>query len=167
MRRMPYKTAAAEFKEAMSLWATGVTVVTTRQMGNVYGLTVSSFASASLAPPLIFASIGKMSPFLAMVRKSRVFAVSLLSRKQEGISRYFSQPGRRPAPRLSGIPIQRGITRCPLIKGALGNLECKLYKILALGDHYLLVGEVIRTRLLRRGAPLLYFRRRYRLLDTA
>lgn len=151
----------------MSLWATGVTVVTARHAGNVYGLTVSSFASASLAPPLIFASIGKMSPFLSMVKKSRVFAVSLLSNKQERISRHFSQPGRRPAPRLSGIPIQRGITRCPLIKGALSNFECKLYKILALGDHYLLVGEVIRARTPGRGAPLLYFRRNYRLLDPA
>ncbi len=94
-----------DFKNTMSTWASGVSVVTTRADGLAYGLTVSSFTSVSLDPPLILVCLGHGNRLCEMIGRSNRFAVSLLSRDQEAASNHFASRGREPKPELDGVPM--------------------------------------------------------------
>ena len=81
-----------DFKNALSGWASGVSVVTTRDAGLAYGLTVSSFTSVSLDPPVVLVCLGHGNRLHEMIASSKRFAVSLLARDQEAASNHFASP---------------------------------------------------------------------------
>ena len=148
----------ADFKHAMSHFASGVTIVTTEHEGKPFGMTVSSFASLSLHPPLVLVCVEKsLKTHDAIVSAGR-FGVSILSAEQSDISNRFAS---RMDDKFAGVAIDRGEHGVPLIGGALTSLECHLHAQLAGGDHTIFVGEVASVRT-REGAPLLYFRAAYR-----
>ena len=152
----------AQFKLAMSHYASGVTVVTTEHGGRPYGLTVASFASLSLHPPLVLVCIEKAVKSHDAIAASRKFGVSILGAEQADVSNRFAS---KAEDKFAGIAIDRGRTGVPLIAGALSTIECSVREQLPGGDHTIFVGEVLATHV-REGAPLLYFRSAYQKLHA-
>jgi flavin reductase (DIM6/NTAB) family NADH-FMN oxidoreductase RutF len=154
-----------DFKGALGSWASGVTVVTTELDGLVYGITVSSFSSLSVDPVLVLVSLADSNQLPGMIRRSKRFAVSILAAGQEHVSQYFATSGREPAPAFAPeIPTEQWLTGCPLIPGAIAQLDCELHEALPGGDHTIVIGRVVGARYDPERAPLVYFRRAYRSL---
>ena len=148
----------ADFKLAMSHFASGVTIVTTEHDGKPYGMTVASFASLSLHPPLVLVCVEKsVKTHDALISAGR-FGISILGTDQAGLSNRFAS---RVEDKFEGIEVDRGELGVPMIANALASLECYLHAQLAGGDHTIFVGEVAAIQT-RDGAPLLYFRSGYR-----
>lgn len=154
------------FREVMGTFATGVTVVTTSgESGTPYGVTVNSFTSVSLRPPLILVCLDNRLSGLGHFRAGARFAVNILGEDQREISDRFATRG---SDRSQGIDKSSpGAT--PFIPNALARLECRLSECHAGGDHTILLAEVEAVHLAPdahlRG-PLLYHRGRYRTLAT-
>jgi len=155
-----------DFKKAMGSWASGVSVVTTNDDGMLYGLTVSSFTSVSLDPPLVLVCLNHDNRMGQMIAASSRFAVSLLADDQEPASNYFAIPGREPTEgfvQIDGEWTDHGV---PVVNNALAYVVCDHHQTMDLGDHAVVVGKVIDavTREDGRG-PLMYWRRGYRRLS--
>lgn len=148
----------AQFKLAMSHFASGVTVVTTQHDGRPYGMTVASFASLSLNPPLVLVCIEKGVKTHEAVDSSGVFGVSVLAQSQATISNRFAA---KTDDKFTGISLRDGELGIPLIEGAICTLECRVQDRLPGGDHTIFVGEVVRADTIG-GTPLVYFRSNYR-----
>ena len=149
----------ASFKLAMSHFASGVTIVTTEHAGERYGMTVASFASLSLRPPLVLVCLENTARTYQAVTATRVFGVSILARTQEELSGRFAS--RKIDDKFSGVATRRGELGVPLIEGAICTLECRVHSLLQEGDHTIVVGEVVDTQT-SEAPPLLYFRSGYR-----
>jgi flavin reductase (DIM6/NTAB) family NADH-FMN oxidoreductase RutF len=157
-------SVAEGFKAALSCWCSGVSVVTTRDAGGLmYGLTVSSFSSLSLDPPLVLVCIDNRNRFPAMVGDAGGFAVSILSADQHAASNYFARPGREPTSEFTEIDGAWTQSGQPVVKGAMAWLACELHQAIEVGDHTIVIGRVVETHA-SDGQPLLYFRRAYRTL---
>jgi flavin reductase (DIM6/NTAB) family NADH-FMN oxidoreductase RutF len=148
----------ARFKEAMSHFASGVTVVTTEHEGALYGMTVASFASLSLHPPLVVVCIEKTVKTHEAIRAAGRFGVSILASMQKDVSGKFAS---KAEDKFAGVNIHRGENGVPLIDGAICTLECRVHELLAGGDHSIFVGEVLDAQT-SDGAPLVYYRSAYR-----
>ena len=152
---------AAGFRQALSQFASGVTVVTTRDAsGEALGLTVSSFCSVSLDPPLVLVSVDVGSQTNAGFRDSGVFGVSILAEGQDAVSRLFARPGRT---KFLEVPMQVGTRGVWLVPDALVHIECEVRASHPAGDHILYVGEIVALAV-RPGRPLVYQRGGYRRL---
>ena len=144
---------ATSFRRALGQFASGVTVVTTRDAsGRPHGLTVSSFCSVSLHPPLVLVCIDHRSGANARMRESGTFAVSVLAEDQEDVSRRFAAQGRA---KVEDFPFLEGRHGLPLVPGALAHLECRVRSFHEEGDHAVWVGEV-RALAAHAGRPLLH-----------
>ena len=152
----------ATFKLAMSHFASGVTVVTTEHEGKQYGMTVASFASLSLHPPLVLVCIEKSVKTHDAIAAARKFGVSILAMDQAEISTHFAS---RRDDKFAGVDVQRGPHGVPLIAGALTTLECRLHGQVPGGDHSIFIGEVTDVQT-REGVPLVYFRSAYHEMRT-
>lgn len=148
----------AQFKLALSHFASGVTVVTTEHEGRRYGMTVASFASLSLHPPLVLICIEKNVKSHDAIAASGKFGVSILAKEQADVSGRFAS---RSEDKFAGAAIRDGESGVPLIDNALTTLECRLQQQLPGGDHSIFIGEVIHAHV-REGEPLVYFRSGYR-----
>ena len=156
--------AANEFKTALSRWASGVSVVTTNDDGMLYGITVSSFSSLSLDPPLVLVCLSNSNRIVEMIDNCKQFAVSILSTEQETASNYFARPGRLPTEDFTEIEGEWTGVGVPVVKGSLAWLACRLHLQVREGDHTIVIGEVEKTGGTGEGQPLLYFDRAYRSL---
>jgi flavin reductase (DIM6/NTAB) family NADH-FMN oxidoreductase RutF len=155
------------FKKAAGHFASGVTVVTTRNGDHVYGITCSSFISLSLNPLLVQVSVKSDSPFLQEVRASGRLAVSILASGQERISQYFATRGRGKAVgEFPNVPTDTMQTGAPVVRDCLSWFDASLHAIIPGGDHQILIGEVAAAGG-RDGTPLLYWAGSYRQLDPA
>lgn len=152
----------AQFKLAMSHFASGVTVVTTERDGKPYGLTVASFASLSLHPPLVIVCIEKSVKSHDVIAASKKFGVSILASGQTDISNRFAT---KLDDKFAGMATHRGELGIPLIEGALTAIECRVREQLPGGDHTIFVGEVVDVQV-GEGAPLVYFRSGYHQLKA-
>ena len=123
-------------------------------------MTVSSFTSVSLEPPLVLVCIDFRSSVHPHFRSNAHFAVNVLHEDQTELSVRFAD---LPDDRFQGIDWYSGTTGAPLLRGALAIFECAVKNTVEAGDHAILIGEVIRTES-REGKPLLYFNRNYRSL---
>lgn len=147
------------FRDALGLFATGITVVTARTPdGEPVGLTVNSFNSVSLEPPLVLWSLSLGSPSEAPFRACSHYAIHVLGEGQQALSRQFA--GSREQ-RFAGLQCADGLGGAPLIDGCLARFECRNDLQYPGGDHLIFVGRVERFE---RGAgePLLYFGGGYR-----
>ena len=148
-----------EFKAALSRFASGVTVVTTKDnQGNLHGLTVSAFCSVSMTPPLILVCIQKITPSHYAFEESGVFVVNILSESQQDISNQFAY---KHEDKFEGISSRTGIENLPVLEDCLVNLECRLKNCYDGGDHTIFVGEVENITL-QNEKPLVYFYGNYR-----
>ena len=152
------------FKRALSQFASGVTIVTTRDgRGNPIGLTVSAFCSVSLEPPLVLVCIDERSSAVAAIGEGGRFGVSLLAEHQQDISNRFARLG---DDKFVGLELIRRPTGTTLIPEALAQLDCRLVTPHVAGDHTLFVGEVEYVEV-NPGRPLLYHAAAYRRLGPS
>jgi flavin reductase (DIM6/NTAB) family NADH-FMN oxidoreductase RutF len=148
-----------DFRNALSRFASGVTVITTRDAeGRLHGLTVSAFASVSLDPPLVLISIEKATASHHAFLESGVFAVNILAAEQQWLSDHFASPLED---KFEGVKIEMSENDLPHIDGVLCSLDCTLKQSYDGGDHTIFVGEVEYSKV-SEGDPLLYFRSTYR-----
>jgi flavin reductase (DIM6/NTAB) family NADH-FMN oxidoreductase RutF len=149
---------ANEFRRACARFATGVCVVTTcTPDGRPHGLTVNSFTSLSLDPPLVMAAIARISTQLAGFEQSNFFAVNILTEEQRALSVRFARPEEG---RFKGAEWSAGVTGSPVFAETLGVIECRSVQWLEAGDHRVLVGQAV-AAVVRHGRPLLYFESGY------
>ena len=153
------KANQSAFRRTCAQFATGVTVVTTLDGdGHPHGLTVNSFASVSLDPPLVLVSIDLRNAILGHFLSTSWFAINILAEHQEDLSRRFSSPAEN---RFVGVDWNAGSSGVPLLKGVLAQLECAVVRTFEAGDHTVLVGEA-RGVSYTEGRPLVYFDSSYR-----
>jgi 4-hydroxyphenylacetate 3-hydroxylase, reductase component len=149
------------FRQAMGNWGTGVTIVSTAgRDGQPYGLTVSSFTSVSLDPPLILVCLDNRISGLQAFKDSGKFGVSVLAEDQADLSTLFAKKDSVRPPELYFT----GKMGVPLIQNSLVGIECKNQAIFPGGDHEILVGEVesVEFGAAKEGkGPLLYCRGKY------
>jgi flavin reductase (DIM6/NTAB) family NADH-FMN oxidoreductase RutF len=150
------------FRLALSHFASGVTVVTTAHDEQLYGMTVASFASLSLHPPLVLVCIERSVKTHDAIAAAGKYGVSILSSTQADISARFAS---RRDDKFDGVELIEGDLDVPLIAGALTAIECRLYDRLPGGDHTIFIGEVMKIHTTE-GDPLLYFRSGYREMRT-
>ncbi|HXY38315.1 MAG TPA: flavin reductase family protein [Vicinamibacteria bacterium] len=144
---------AHSFRRALGQFPSGVTVVTTRDAsGAPHGLTVSSFCSVSLHPPLVLVCIDHRADANDAMRESGLFAVSVLAEDQVAVSRRFASSG---GDKFEGFAFTEGRLRLPLVPGALAHLQCRVRSFHDEGDHTVWVGEVV-SLATHPGRPLLY-----------
>lgn len=133
--------SAAEFRAACGLFPSGVTIVTRRSKeGGVYGMTVSSFTSVSLHPPLILVCINKRAGLVVDARHPERFAVNILSEGQQELAvRFSALPDHL---RFEGLKWTEGWGGVPLIEGTVASMACTTENAVEAGDHIILVGRV-------------------------
>lgn len=154
-----------EFRQAMSRFATGVTVLTTNDGRLDHAMTANSITSVSLDPPLVLACAHNESRFLEAVRESRAWAVNVLPVSERPAADWLAVPGRPAHGQLERVEHRRGDRGVALFEHANAVLECSTWAEYPGGDHAILVGLVERVHLPDRlGEALLYYRGEYRSL---
>jgi flavin reductase (DIM6/NTAB) family NADH-FMN oxidoreductase RutF len=149
---------AASFRTVLGHSPTAVSVVTTRDAdGCNHGITVSSYASLSLDPPLVLACIDRRARIHQVLCSATSFSISVLNAEQECVARRFASHS---DDRFSGIASSQGCSGNVLITDALAHLECELVDRHEAGDHSIIIGAVKFARA-RAGRPLLHFRGAY------
>jgi flavin reductase (DIM6/NTAB) family NADH-FMN oxidoreductase RutF len=150
-----------EFRHACGRFATGVAVASVVDPnGTAYGLTVSSFTSVSLSPPLVLICIGHDVTVIGAFRQASHFGINILRERDRDLSQRFATKG---LDKFDGAAWYKGATGAPLIECALATMECETYQRIPSGDHDILVGRVVATRI-EDGPPLIYYASRYRKL---
>ena len=151
------------YRDCLSRFATGVTVMTCRPAGGTpTGITVNSFASVSLEPRLILWSIARHSRSTEAFLDAEGFAVNVLARDQEALSTHFAQTER---PEFADLACRTSARGQPLLDGCLAWLECSRIGLHEGGDHHILIGEVDHFEFGREAPPLIYYRSAYRSID--
>ena len=148
-----------EFRRACGRFATGVAIASVLDANRApHGLTVSSFASVSLDPPLILICLGHAVSVIDHFRAAQYFGVNVLTENQRPLSDRFARKG---YDRFDGLDWQPGHTGVPLVPGALAAMECRTHQRFTSGDHDILVGAMVAARVAD-GEPLIHFTGRYR-----
>lgn len=154
-----------EYRNAIGLFPTGVAVIVAQVANEVLAMTVNSIASLSLAPTLIMFAPGKHTRFAQHLSELGSFSINILRREQQALSTYFAGgwKGATPPP-FRFVPA--GNAR--RLEGALVSLECHNPKLTEVGDHWMVIGEVVD---LHRGiephAPLVFYKGRYSDIDSS
>jgi flavin reductase (DIM6/NTAB) family NADH-FMN oxidoreductase RutF len=143
-----------EFRVALGMFATGVTVVTARAAnGELVGLTANSFNSVSLAPPLVLWSLAQAAGSMPAFRAGSHYAINILAADQKALAERFA--GQREG-RWDSVAWTEGISGAPLLTGAAASFECFNRSRYEEGDHVIFVGEVERCNHRPGAAPLLF-----------
>jgi flavin reductase (DIM6/NTAB) family NADH-FMN oxidoreductase RutF len=147
-----------DLRRALGLYATGVTVITTRVAGTAVGLTANSFTSISLAPPLLLFCIGRSRNSFDAFRKAPSFAVNVLSSSQRDLSEAFASSGPE---KWSGVEFQDDGLGNPVFPEAVAAFTCHRREIIDAADHMIVIGEIADYRQRHGVLPLVYCRSRY------
>ena len=159
-------TVSTEFdhrtlRQALGRFATGVCVITTaNEAGQPVGLTVNSFSSVSLDPPLILWSLAKSSANRAVFEAAPTFAVNILSADQQPIALRFAKPA---DDRFAGIDWWWGRADVPVLTGASASLQCATAQTIDGGDHVIFLGQVLTIKD-SAAAPLVFHEGRFKKL---
>lgn len=148
-------------RDALGCFATGVTVVTCLNEGVPAGLTVNSFTSVSLDPPLLLVCIAKRAATADALTTASHFAINVLQTGQQPASIRFAT---RDEDRFGTTGWAHGEDGAPILEESLGVFECERYAVYDGGDHHILVGQVVKASFDASLDPLLFFRGRYRRL---
>ncbi len=151
------------FRDTMGSFATGVCVLTAKRRDGVpVGMTVNSFTSVSLDPPLVLVCLGAMSPRSQAIVDPGRFAISILADDQRDLSNHFARPGEGLTPDAGWHEGENG---APVVDGAAAFVECDVDTVHMSGDHMIVIGRVTHLETDTAREPLVYFRGGYRLLD--
>ncbi len=148
----------ARFRQVLGRFATGVTVITTADQGDPAGLSVNSFTSVSLEPPLVAFCVASASRTWPRIRAARSFCVNILAEDQEDLSRAFA---RRGADKFRGVGWRPAESGAPVLSGALAWLDCSVEAEHLAGDHVIVVGQVREMGVTHEGGPLVFYRGGY------
>jgi len=152
---------ADEFRAAMRRWATGVTIVTAQNGLVRHGMTVSSFTSLSLEPPLVMVSLEQTAITTLLIQSSGTFGVSILANGQQAISDRFAGRIVEISDKFAGLEWTALSTGAPLLVDALASFDCRVVSTHPVGTNLLIIGEVIAVRSGNNSYPLIYFERDY------
>lgn len=156
-------TSKSEFREALSRFPTGVTILSMRtECDTLAGLTVSAFTSVSLEPPMVLACVDARSRCVPALVEGQLFAFSILSEDQADIAAHFAAPI---ADKFSDTPHRAGANGAPLITGACAHIECSVADCHRGGDHVIVVGAVQRI-VVSHDRPLVYAMRNFHRLNA-
>lgn len=148
-----------EFRRVLGQFATGVAVITAPGADDEpVGVTMSSFNSVSLDPPLVLFSVDRRVYTLPILMAAEGYAVNVLGRSQEHVSNRFAKAS---PDRWANVSHEMGVTGAPLIRDAIAHFECEPYAQHDGGDHVIFVGRVVRFSSSSQEDPLLFFRGRY------
>jgi flavin reductase (DIM6/NTAB) family NADH-FMN oxidoreductase RutF len=148
-----------EFRASLSMFATGVTIVTARTAaGKLVGLTANSFNSVSLDPPLVLWSLASAAGSMAVLSTGSHYAINILAADQKDLAERFSIRG---SDRWSGVAFTEGAGGAPVLAGAAATFECFNRSRYEEGDHVIFVGEVERCTHRVGASPLLFHGARY------
>ncbi len=143
-----------EFRAALGMFATGVTIVTARTaQGELVGLTANSFNSVSLSPPLVLWSLARAAGSMPSLSSGSHYAINILAADQKALAERFALKG---ADRWQGVAFDIGASGAPLLTGAAAHFECFNRSRYEEGDHVIFVGEVERCSHRLGAAPLLF-----------
>lgn len=150
---------ARAFRNALGTFPTGVCVVTARAPdGEDLGMTMSSFNSLSLQPPLVLFSIGRQSHSLAQWQRAEGYAINVLAENQKDISGRFAKPlGNK----WAALEFDRGHAGAPLLRGVVARFECRAFARHDGGDHVLFIAEVLKFRIFENRMALLSYQGNY------
>jgi 3-hydroxy-9,10-secoandrosta-1,3,5(10)-triene-9,17-dione monooxygenase reductase component len=149
------------FRQCLGKFATGVTVVTCAdQDGNPCGITANSFSSVSLDPPLVLWNIAKVSNSLSAYMDAKHFVINVLSTDQATLSSHFARSDHT---LFRDIEYSLSADGAPWLPGTLAAFECRTHEIHDCGDHYIIIGEVLRFTSSEKD-PLLFYGGSYRQL---
>ena len=158
-KAQPPTFSTQEFRTALGMFATGVTIVTARTTeGQVIGLTANSFNSVSLDPPLVLWSLAQAAGSMAALSTGSHYAINILAADQKALAKRFAS-GR--ADRWDGVAYTEGASGAPLLDGAAAHFECFNRSRYEEGDHVIFVGEVERCAHRPGAQPLIFHGGRY------
>ncbi len=140
-------------------FATGVTVVTTRIGEQLHGMTANAVTSLSLDPPLVLVAVDRKAGMHAALHAGQCFALNILNDTHEHLSRRFAKSGPK---EFADLDVTTAVTGAPILKEALGWVDCRITQVLAGGDHDIFLGEILAGGHNEEGRPLLYYGGKYR-----
>lgn len=148
-------------RRAMRAWTTGVAIVTSIHEGHQYGMTVNSFTSISLEPPLISVTLKRLTHTHDLVVKSGMFAITVLTAAQKELSDRFA--GKIPdiIDRFDGLQTETISLDAPVFKEGMAYFDCRVVSSMPVGENTLFVAEVLDARGEGEGEPLVYHNREY------
>ena len=136
--------------------ANGVSIVTSKSGDKINGLAIAWMSQVSITPPQVMVAIGKAKYTHELIDKSKVFAINILSESQKALAKHFGLQSGRKVDKFSSVKHESKKTGAPILKDCLAYLDCRLSKSLDVGDHTILVGEVVDAGVKRKEAPLIY-----------
>ena len=150
----PPSFSPQEFRKALGMFATGVTIVTARGTdGQVIGLTANSFTSVSLSPPLVLWSLSRAAASMSVFSAGSHYAINVLAADQKALAERFAARG---VDRWAGVTFDTGAGGAPLLHGAAAVFECFNRSRYEEGDHVIFIGEVERCAHRAGASPLLF-----------
>jgi flavin reductase (DIM6/NTAB) family NADH-FMN oxidoreductase RutF len=150
----PPNFSQTEFRAALGMFATGVTIVTARTLaGALVGLTANSFNSVSLAPPLVLWSLARAAASMPTFSAGSHYAINILGADQKTLAKRFAAKG---IDRFADVAFEEGIGGAPILAGAAATFECFNRSRYEEGDHVIFVGEVERCTHRLGASPLLF-----------
>ncbi len=153
-RARPPSFTPQEFRSALGMFATGVTIVTARAAnGRLVGLTANSFNSVSLNPPLVLWSLARAAGSMAVFSAGSHYAINVLAADQQALAQRFAA---KDLDRWAGVTWTAGVAGAPLLDGAAASFECFNRSRYEEGDHVIFVGEVERCTHRADASPLLF-----------
>ena len=150
-----------QLRHAMRAWTTGVTIVTATHAGQRYGMTVNSFTSISLDPPLISVALKKLTHTHELVEKSGEFSATILAADQKRLSDIFAGKHPEIKDRFEGVATESLLLHAPIITGGIAFFNCRVVNSIPVGENTLFVAEVVAARGEGTGEPLVYHNRVY------
>jgi len=144
------------FKDALSRFATGVTVVAGIEDGNPVGFTCQSFMSVSIDPPYVAVAPARTSSTWPRIARAGSFCVNVMSDGQMELSQGFARSG---GDKFAGVMWEAApVTGSPIVSGCLAWVDCRVELVHDAGDHELILGRVLDLGVVSDGSPLLFYR---------
>ena len=150
-----------KLRHAMRAWTTGVAVVTASHNGQQYGMTVNSFTSISLEPPLVSVALKQLTHTHELVVQSGMFAVTILTSEQKELSERFAGKFPNITDRFEGVQTERLSIDAPIIRNGMAYFNCRVVNSILVGENTLFVAEVIAALGEGEGNPLVHHNRLY------
>jgi flavin reductase (DIM6/NTAB) family NADH-FMN oxidoreductase RutF len=151
-----------EFRQVMRQWATGVTIVSVAHQGIRHGMTVNSFTSLSLHPPLVLISLEHGTRTHEILLESGIFGVTILSSHQQDISDRFAGRHTEELDRFQGLETFTLVSGVPFLTGGIAFFDCRVIHSHEAATHTIFIGDVMAMDVHPEDPPLIYFNRDYR-----
>ncbi|MED5546952.1 MAG: flavin reductase family protein [Pseudomonadota bacterium] len=149
---------SAEFRKVLGSYPTGVCVITALDGEKPAGMVVGSFTSVSLDPPLVGFFPDKSSSSWPLIEKHGHFCVNVMGSDQQDVCRSVAAKG---AQKFVGVDYVLSDNKLPVIANSIASIECELYSVTEAGDHWFVLGQVLKMETVRNEDPMLFHRGRY------